>query len=51
MKMKNTSGPGAQLESSGLKALCHKHVPADWRKENDVSLLFGCNFNVTDICK
>jgi len=36
MKMKNTSGPGAQLESSGLKALCHKHVPPDWRKENDV---------------
>lgn len=36
MKMKNTSGPGAQLESSGLKALCHKHVPAEWKKENDV---------------
>lgn len=36
MKMKNTSGSGAQLESSGLKALCHKHVPPDWRKENEV---------------
>ena len=36
MKMKNTSGPGAQLESSGLKALCHKHVPSDWREENEV---------------
>lgn len=36
MKMKNTSGPGAQLEASGLKAYCDKHVPADWRRENDV---------------
>lgn len=39
MKMKNTSGPGAQLEASGLKAYCDKHVPADWRRENDVSSL------------
>ncbi|TGZ79920.1 hypothetical protein EX30DRAFT_332820 [Ascodesmis nigricans] len=36
MKMKNSSGPGAQLESSGLKAYCDKHVPPDWRRENDV---------------
>ncbi|KAI5801185.1 hypothetical protein EDC01DRAFT_510490 [Geopyxis carbonaria] len=36
MKMKNSSGPGAQLESSGLKAYCDKHVPLDWRAENDV---------------
>ncbi|KAA8896111.1 hypothetical protein FN846DRAFT_893552 [Sphaerosporella brunnea] len=36
MKMKNSSGQGALLESSSLKALCHKHVPPDWRKENDV---------------
>jgi NuA3 HAT complex component NTO1 len=37
MKMKNSNGQGALLESSCLKALCHKHVPPDWREENDVS--------------
>jgi hypothetical protein len=48
MKMKNSSGPGAQLESSGLKALCDRHVPPDWRKENDVCSFLQfwafCNF-------
>ncbi|KAL7268075.1 hypothetical protein RUND412_009318 [Rhizina undulata] len=37
MKMKNGPGAGAQLESSGLKAYCDRHVPADWRRENDVN--------------
>lgn len=29
------SGP-ANVDASVLKAFCHKHVPNDWRRENDV---------------
>ena len=36
LKMKSTHGGPASLDASVLKALCHKHVPPDWRKENDV---------------
>jgi NuA3 HAT complex component NTO1 len=34
--MKGASGGPANLEPSALKALCDKHVPSDWRRENDV---------------
>jgi NuA3 HAT complex component NTO1 len=37
MKSPNTSG---LLQDSNLKALCHRHVPADWREENDVDAAF-----------
>lgn len=47
MKMKNSSGPGAQLESSGLKAYCDKHVPADWRVENDVGYHSRYHYDMT----
>ncbi|KAL9006509.1 MAG: hypothetical protein Q9188_000746 [Gyalolechia gomerana] len=36
LKMKSTHGGPANLDSSVLKAFCDKHVPADWRRENDV---------------
>lgn len=36
LKMKSTHGGPANLEASVLKAFCDKHVPADWRRENDV---------------
>lgn len=36
LKMKSAHGGPANIESSVLKAYCDKHVPADWRRENDV---------------
>ncbi|KAL8737892.1 MAG: hypothetical protein Q9181_001264 [Wetmoreana brouardii] len=36
LKMKSTHGGPANLDASVLKAFCDKHVPADWRRENDV---------------
>ncbi len=34
--MKSTHGGPANLDASVLKAFCDKHVPNEWRKENDV---------------
>lgn len=36
LKMKSSHGSSATFDASVLKALCDKHVPADWRSENDV---------------
>ncbi|PUU75645.1 hypothetical protein B9Z19DRAFT_1130960 [Tuber borchii] len=36
MKMKNNLGTGALIETSTLKAYCHKHLPEQWRRDNDV---------------
>ena len=36
LKMKSAHGGPANLDASVLKAFCDKHVPADWRRENDV---------------
>ena len=36
LKMKSTHGGPASLDASVLKAFCDKHVPSDWRRENDV---------------
>ena len=36
LKMKSTHGGPASLDASVLKAFCDKHVPADWRREQDV---------------
>ncbi|KAG8527058.1 uncharacterized protein KY384_008487 [Bacidia gigantensis] len=36
LKMKSTHGGPASLDASVLKALCDKHVPAEWRREHDV---------------
>lgn len=36
LKMKSTHGSPANMDASVLKAYCDKHVPADWRRENDV---------------
>ena len=36
LQMKSTHGGPASLDSNSLKAYCDKHVPNDWRKENDV---------------
>ncbi|KAI9789083.1 MAG: nuA3 HAT complex component nto1 [Candelina submexicana] len=36
LKMKSTHGGPANLDASVLKAFCDKHVPNEWRKENDV---------------
>lgn len=36
LKMKSTHGGPANLDASVLKAFCDKHVPPDWRRENDV---------------
>ncbi|RPB04755.1 hypothetical protein L873DRAFT_1665547 [Choiromyces venosus 120613-1] len=36
MKMKNSLGTGALMETSALKAYCDKHVPEQWRRDNDV---------------
>lgn len=36
LKMKSAHGGPANIDSSVLKAYCDKHVPADWRRENDV---------------
>lgn len=34
--MKSTHGGPANLDASGLKAFCDKHVPSEWRREHDV---------------
>ncbi len=36
LKMKSTHGGPASLDASVLKAYCDKHVPSDWRRDNDV---------------
>ena len=36
LQMKSSHGGPATLDASMLKAFCHKHVPNDWRKDNDV---------------
>ena len=36
LKMKTAHGGPASLDASVLKAFCDKHVPAEWRRENDV---------------
>lgn len=36
LKMKSTHGGPASLDASVLKAYCDKHVPAEWRRDNDV---------------
>jgi len=36
LQMKSTHGGPTTLDASSLKAFCDKHVPNDWRKENDV---------------
>lgn len=36
LKMKSTHGGPASLDGSVLKAYCDKHVPSEWRRENDV---------------
>jgi NuA3 HAT complex component NTO1 len=35
LKMKSPHGSIANLDSSTLKAYCDKHVPTEWRREND----------------
>jgi NuA3 HAT complex component NTO1 len=34
--MKSAHGSGGFFDASVLKAFCDKHVPAEWRRENDV---------------
>ncbi|KAI9817786.1 MAG: nuA3 HAT complex component nto1 [Pycnora praestabilis] len=36
LKMKSTHGGPANLDASVLKAYCDKHVPSEWRRENEV---------------
>ena len=36
LKMKSSHGSSATFDASVLKAFCDKHVPTDWRLENDV---------------
>ena len=36
LQMKSTHGGPANFDSNLLKAYCDKHVPNDWRKDNDV---------------
>ena len=36
LSMKSTHGGPASLDASVLKAFCDKHVPPDWRENNDV---------------
>ncbi|KAI9776942.1 MAG: nuA3 HAT complex component nto1 [Geoglossum umbratile] len=36
LKMKSAHGGPANLDSAALKAYCDKHVPPEWRRENDV---------------
>ena len=36
LQMKSTHGGPASFDSSHLKAYCDKHVPNEWRKDNDV---------------
>lgn len=38
LKMKSTHGGPASLDASVLKAYCDKHVPPEWRRENDVDV-------------
>lgn len=40
LRMKSTHGNPASLDASVLKAFCDKHVPADWRREQDVDNAF-----------
>ena len=39
--MKSPHGGPAHADPSVLKAYCDKHVPADWRRENDVDAAFA----------
>lgn len=36
LKMKSAHGGPASLDASVLKAYCDKHVPSEWRRDNDV---------------
>ena len=36
LQMKTTHGGPASFDSNHLKAYCDKHVPTEWRKDNDV---------------
>ncbi|PUU80423.1 hypothetical protein B9Z19DRAFT_1171888 [Tuber borchii] len=36
MRMKNSLGRGALMETSALKGYCHKHLPEQWRRDNNV---------------
>ena len=36
LKMKSSHGGPASMDASVLKAYCDKHVPPEWRRENDV---------------
>ena len=45
LKMKSSHGSSATFDASVLKAFCDKHVPADWRAENDVE---GATANAID---
>ncbi|KAK7708424.1 hypothetical protein SLS57_009006 [Botryosphaeria dothidea] len=36
LRMKSAHSGPANVDASVLKAFCHKHVPNDWRRENDV---------------
>lgn len=36
LKMKTVHGGPANFDASVLKAFCDKHVPSEWRRENDV---------------
>ncbi|KAI9695018.1 MAG: nuA3 HAT complex component nto1 [Bathelium mastoideum] len=36
LKMKSTHGGPANLDASVLRAFCDKHVPPEWRRDNDV---------------
>ncbi|KAF2084330.1 hypothetical protein K490DRAFT_49545 [Saccharata proteae CBS 121410] len=36
LRMKSAHGGPASIDASVLKAFCHKHVPPDWKRENDV---------------
>ncbi|KAK8160603.1 hypothetical protein BKA80DRAFT_310858 [Phyllosticta citrichinensis] len=36
LRMKSAHGGPASIDASVLKAFCHRHVPSDWRRENDV---------------
>ena len=37
LQMKSSHGGPASLDASVLKAFCDKHVPPEWRKNNDVN--------------
>ncbi|KAL1634647.1 hypothetical protein SLS58_010589 [Diplodia intermedia] len=38
LRMKSAHSGPANVDASVLKAFCHKHVPSDWRRENDVEM-------------